>query len=484
MASEVRSGAPTHPLEYPDPVPAVARRRFGLVGALRVFGPGAIVASITIGSGEMIFSARGGAIFSYAIIWTLVVAAIAKAAMVYSTNRYMVVTGEHPMHRWAVVFPGPRGWFPLLFGVIAVISFPSWVAGLSVALGDLMALLTAGSGQLWATGLLLVAGLLAWFGTYDHMEKAQTVIVSFMLIAIAVSVVVLRPDWLGALGGLVPQLPEYAGWLRADHADIVARPVWLEVATYLGAIGGGVYDYIGYTGMLREKGWGMLGRRDNREVAESFLAVPEGEPLPLNNRPEQVRKARLWTRAPLGDAIVSFAAVTIFAVMFAINGATLLHEQRQVPSGTDTLTYQAQFLTAIHPTLEYLYYVAVFFAFFGAVYGLWELYSYTAYETLGAVFPKVRLAGQRSVRRYVYPYIAVASLVLVWTVGELVAIVTPASVLGGVFGCGIFCLAILWTEKRMLPKAYRLSTAGWWYVLLSGLLLTALGVIAIWELVA
>lgn len=484
MGNDDRSVLPDAPVDFPEPDPAVASRRFGLVGALRVFGPGAIVASITIGSGEMIFSARGGAIFSYAIIWALVIAAVAKAAMVYATNRYMVVTGEHPMHRWAVLFPGPRGWFPLFFGVIALLAFPSWTAGLSIALGDLLALLTAGSGQVWATGLILVAGLLAWFGSYKFMEKAQTVIVGFMLIAIGISVFALRPDWLGALGGLLPQLPEYAGWVHNDHPDIVARPVWLEVATYLGAIGGGVYDYIGYTGMLREKGWGMLGRRDTREVAERFLTVSRGEQLPLSSEPEQVRKARLWSRAPLGDTIVSFASVTIFAAMFAVNGAALLNEQRQVPSDTDSLTHQAQFLTSIHPALEYLYYVAVFFAFFGAVYGFWELYSYTAYETLGAVFPKVRRAGQRSVRRYIYPYIAVASLILVWTIGEIVAIVTPASVLGGVFGCGIFCLAILWTEKRMLPRSYRLSTAAWWYVLLAGVLLTVLGVIAIWELFA
>ncbi|MQA86538.1 MAG: hypothetical protein GEV03_18375 [Streptosporangiales bacterium] len=484
MTSEVQAGGPTQAIRYPDPPGAVAGRRFGLVGALRVFGPGAIIASITIGSGEMIFSARGGAVFSYAIIWTLVIAAIAKVAMVYSTNRYMVVTGEHPMHRWAVLFPGPKGWFPLLFGVIAIIAFPSWTAGLSVALGGLVASITVGTGQLWATGLLLAAGLLAWFGTYDHMEKAQTVIVGFMLLAVAVSVFVLRPDWLGGLGGLVPQAPDYVGWLRADHPDVVARPVWLEIATYLGAIGGGVYDYIGYTGMLREKRWGILGRRDSREVAERFLALPKGEQLPLNGEPEEVRKARVWARAPLGDAVVSFTAVAIFAIMFAVNGASLLHEQHQVPAEADTLTYQAQFLTTIHPAMQYLYYVAVFFAFFGSIYGFWELYSYTAYETLGAVFPRIRAAGQPAVRKYLYPYIAVASLFLVWTVGELVAIVTPASILGGVLGCGIFCLAILWTEKRMLPRQYRLSTAGWWYVLLSGLLLTALGVISTWELFA
>lgn len=488
MTSPPRPGEHTSPEElvgYPEPPDYLSGGRLGLKGALKVFGPGAIVASVTIGSGETIFSARGGAVFSYAIIWTLVVAALAKTAMVYSLNRYMTVAGEHPMTRWANLFPGPRGWFPLLLGVISILAFPSWAAGLSLALGDLMALITSAStGQVWGTGLLLLAGVLAWAGSYDVMEKAQTVIVSLMLVAVAVSVLVVNPNWLGVLGGFVPQLPEYAGWLQQEYEAVATRPVWLEVATYLGALGGGTYDYIGYTGMVREKKWGLLGRSDSTAVGERFAALPRGSSLPLRDDPDEVRKVRAWSRAPLGDTLVAFAAIAVFAIMFAVNGAALLHEQQLVPSGNDTLTHQAQFLTAIHPTFEYLYYVAIFFAFFGAVYGFWELYSYTAYETLGAVFPKIRLKGQRGMRPYIYPYVGIFGLLLIWTVGEVVAIVTPASVIGGVLMCGIFCLAMLWTEKRMLPRALRLSAAGWWYVLVSGLLLSVLGIISTWQLFA
>jgi hypothetical protein len=179
---------------------------------------------------------------------------------------------------------------------------------------------------------------------------------------------------------------------------------------------------------------------------------------------------------------LSFVAIVVFACMFMINGASLLVEQQQIPEGNDTLTYQAQFLTAVHPTLEYLYYVAVFFAFFGSLYAFWELYTYTAYETLSPVFGRLRRTGQRALRPWMYGYILLASLVLVWTVGELVVIVTPASVLGGLLMSGLFCLAILWTERRVLPPAYRLTTAGRWWVLLSGILLTVLGVVSTWQL--
>jgi hypothetical protein len=487
MASPADGPVPTGPdttflLTYPEP-PARLRRRLTLVAALSVLGPGAIVASANIGTGEMVFAARGGALFSYALLWAFLVCAVAKAALAYSMNRYTVVAGEHPMARWATIFPGPRGWFTLLMGVVSIAAIPSWVAGLGVGLGDLMASLTSVStGALWATVLIVLSGVLSWVGGYQRLETAQTVIVGFMLLAIAVSVVVLRPDWLGALGGLVPTVPEYNAFVPGAYPEIAARPVWLELAVYLGAIGGGTYDYIGYAGMLREKRWGLLGRSDQAGMAERLAALPRGARLPLSTEPEQVERGRAWSRAPLGDTVLSFVAVAVFAAMFMINGASLLAREQLIPDGNDTLTFQAQFLTAVHPTLEYLYYLAVFFAFFGSLYAFWELYSYTAYETLAPVFGRIRRGGQRRLRPWMYGYMLVTSLALVWTVGELVVIVTPASVLGGLLTSGLFCLAIVWTERKVLPEAYRLTRPGRWWVVGSGILLTLLGVVSTWQL--
>lgn len=483
MTDQQQTTAGGEALTYPEP-PSRLRRRLTLVGAVGVLGPGAIVASANIGSGEMIFASRGGSVFGYALIWAFVIAAITKAALAYSMNRYMVVAGEHPMTRWATVFPGPRGWFPIVFGATSIAVIPSWVSGLGLGIGDLIAESGLGTGALWASLLIVLSAVLSWVGGYAKLETAQTVIVGFMLLAVAVSVVVLQPDWLGALKGFVPTVPEYAGWLQADYPDIAERSVWLEIGAYLGAVGGGTYDYIGYTGMLREKKWGMLAHRDVHRFSERYADAGRGRRLPLSSAPGEAAKARAWSRAPLGDAVLSFSAITVFSIMFMVNGASLLSESRLVPDGNQTLTHQAGFLTAVHPTFEYLYYVAVFFAFFGSLYAFWEMYSYTAYESLGAVSDRVRLAGQRAVRPYLYVYLLITSLILVWTVGEVVLIVTPASVLGGLLMSGVFCLALVWTEKKVLPEQYRLSTAGRWWVIVSGLVLTLLGVVSTWQLFA
>lgn len=483
MTDQNQARATGEHLTYPEP-PHRLRRRLTLVGAATVLGPGAIIASANIGSGEMIFASRGGSIFGYALIWAFVVAAITKAALAYSMNRYTVVAGEHPMTRWATVFPGPKGWFPIVFGATSIAVVPSWMSGLGLGIGDLIGESTVGTGAMWASLLIVLSAVLSWVGGYDRLETAQTVIVGFMLLAIAASVIVLEPDWLGALRGFVPSVPEYATWLEADYPDIAERSVWLEVGAYLGAVGGGTYDYIAYAGMLREKKWGLLAHRDVKTFSERFADAGRGSYLPLSPDPEEAEKARAWSRVPLGDAVLSFSAIAVFSIMFMVNGASLLSEERLVPSEDQTLTHQAGFLTAVHPTFEYLYFVAVFFAFFGSLYAFWEMYSYTAYESLGAVSDRVRLAGQRSVRPYLYGYMLVTSLILVWTVGELVVIVTPASVLGGLLMSGVFCLAIVWTEKKVLPPQYRLNTAARWWVIISGIVLFLLGVVSTWELFA
>src|SRR5437867_3809864 len=92
---------------------------------LRFFGPGAIIASLTIGSGETLFASRGGSVFGYRILWVFLVIAILKWVLAYSGMRHMILSGGHPFERWSHI-GGPRGWFPLFMILTAVITYPPW----------------------------------------------------------------------------------------------------------------------------------------------------------------------------------------------------------------------------------------------------------------------------------------------------------------------------------------------------------------------
>ncbi len=118
------------------PVPEELRSRNPL-RYLKFYGPGAIIASVTIGSGETVFASRGGAIFGYALVWCLVLVSALKAIQAYSSMRIITLTGRHPVYYWARM-KGPKGWFPLLLGIVALFTMASTFGALSKALATLL----------------------------------------------------------------------------------------------------------------------------------------------------------------------------------------------------------------------------------------------------------------------------------------------------------------------------------------------------------
>ena len=102
---------------------------------LRVFGPGAVIASLTIGTGELIFSSRGGVIFGYNILFLFTLICLLKWTLAYSAARHMVISGAHPLERWMDLPFGPRGWLTVLFFLLAVAFIPVWVSFHSSVLG-------------------------------------------------------------------------------------------------------------------------------------------------------------------------------------------------------------------------------------------------------------------------------------------------------------------------------------------------------------
>jgi hypothetical protein len=467
-------------IRIPEP-PENLRGRLSLGTALAFFGPGAIVASLTIGSGETVFATRVGAVFGYAVLWTAFITLIAKGALVYASNHYITVTGEHPMSRFARIFPGPRGWFPILLLITVVLSFPSFSSGLSIALGTYIQQAGFGNAQVWAVVLLLVAAALSYLGGYGPLEKVQIGVVVLLVVLVILAMFVSRPDWLGVLGGLIPNVPEYQPWVAGKYPDLVARPVFVELVTFLGALGGGMYDYIGYTGLLREKRWGVLGHRDVDAIEDRISGIGRGEQIPLSERPEDVRNARQWTLAPLGDTLMSFAALGIFTIAFVVNGVAILGEQRRVPEDENILTYQAEFLTAIAPIFRFFYPLAIFLVFFGTIYALWEVYNRTFYESLGAVSERVRRAGADRSRPWVYLYVAIGGILLVLTGLDIVALVTPSTIIGGTLAGGIYSIGLLYINSRVLPPQYRLGGLARALLVVAAIFLTLAGGIAALE---
>ncbi len=254
---------------------------------LMLFGPGAIIASLTIGTGELIFSSRGGAIFGYRVLFLFVIISLLKWGLVVAASRHIVLTGVHPYQRM-VELPGPRGWFPLVLFLIAAVALPIWISFHSGVLGNLLAWLTGTSESLggaadyvWGTATLTVVMTIALVGGYTTLERIQLLIVAAMLLGASVTLIIYRPDWVALLlGAVVPRSFAYPSWLSTEYPHIAAQPVWVETTRYVGVIGGAAFDYMAYTSFVRDKHWGLAALAPSRPAncgqLPAILATPCG----------------------------------------------------------------------------------------------------------------------------------------------------------------------------------------------------------------
>lgn len=213
----------------------------------RLFGPGAVIASVTIGSGELVFSSREGSIFGYSILWIFTLVALLKWGIAYASMRHMILSGGHPFDRWNRVF-GPRGWFPLFMFLIFIVCCPVWYSFLGGLLGTACAwIFGIGEPTQWATAGIVIALVMLLLGTYNLLEKVQIVLLSAMLFFMLIAAVWVNPDWLEALLGFVPKWPlRYPDWLLVNYFDEFGnRSIWVEITMATGAIGGASFDYLG-----------------------------------------------------------------------------------------------------------------------------------------------------------------------------------------------------------------------------------------------
>jgi hypothetical protein len=461
------------------PVPEELRSRNPL-GYLKFYGPGAIIASVTIGSGETVFAARGGAIFGYALVWCLVLVSVLKAIQAYSGMRVITLTGRHPVHYWARM-NGPKAWFPALLGVVTLVTMASTFGALSKALATLlMQLLAQGPDlpdygphlNLIASAILVACALLAMGSTYRTLELGQTAVILLFLLFIVASFVALRPD-LGTLlwNGLVVSFPDYPDWVRDRYPAVALRPPWVEAMTFIGLIGGNSTDYMAYLSFLRDKKWGLSGRLTPSEEEEDF---------PPPETTEECAKGKLWLRAPLTDMLLSFSMVAAFSIIFLVLGASILAPSRLVPDASELLTVQARFLTELHPRLAPLYVAGILAVFLGTIYGSFELQTRALYECGRVVSTRWKDASLSSFRRFVVPYGVASGLLLIWTRWDPVALFTPAILLS-VLASGWWCFAILWVDRRFLPAPYRMPMPLSGGVLIAGVVLTAFGARSVYD---
>ena len=503
---------PRQPVTIPEPSGVLAEP--WSMGKLRrmaaLFGPAAIVASVSIGAGETIIVVKAGSWAGYNLLWLVLASTILKGVCVtYLLGRYSAVSGEKIGHR-LVRLPGPRGW--LLFVIIALelaAAGPLWAAiarpsgnliyhvlnlAFTADAGDLPAEVAASSlavrsgisedvwHSLLATGFILAALLLGGVISFAALERQQVIICGILVLGTIIGTLMVQPDMYAALVGCfsighVPPVPEWA------PADVRQEPL-LTMTTTFGYVGGSVMCYIAYANWVCKHGWGLCSHPEIESIQRRASVGSPRDYLPDNRR--DAAKLRLLVAPLRWDVALGAAVLFVVSAAFMLAGAAVLYprlaagEMPSIFEGWNLLTEQGQIWHQIHPALVWVYYVCVLASLWGTLQAYPEIYSRVTHEFLAAIWPDGGIRYRR-VQLGIGAYVLAVAIPLVWANIDFATLTNVVSFLATTGGLAAAMIAAIYLNFK-LPPSYRTR---WWMLMMgtvSAVVLTAVSVISGWQL--
>ena len=80
-----------------------------------------------------------------------------------------------------------------------------------------------------------------------------------------------------------------------------------------------------------------------------------------------------------------------------------------------------------------------------------------------------------------YLYVAIGGILLVLTGLDIVALVTPSTIIGGTLAGGIYSIGLLYADRKVLPPQYRLGGLARALLVVAAVFMTLAGSIAALE---
>lgn len=413
------------------------------LAVLGVFGPGAILASATIGAGETILAVRAGAWAGYDLLWIVLVASFTKSfVLLYLLGRYAALSGDSVANR-LMELPGPRGWLLVFILLADLVPAGAVFAAIAAPCGALITQHLGGDARAWGIAFALVAILVAVAQKYDVLEKQQVVVCLVLLVCVVLSTLLVGPDLRRLLAGLfgIGRVPEVPDWAREAFRG---RPMALELGTVFGYAGNVAMGYLVYGEFVRQKGWGVF-----------RAPVPPPPPDRLPTDEANLRRARAGLRLMRGDLVLTATLIFAVTAAFMVAGAVVLHPIGQMPLGFDLLSRQAAIFERISPALIPVYYVAILLALWGTLNSVPEIYARVTHGFVRALFPaRTEGLSYLAVLRGTGAYLALCAVPLLWLRVQPQAMMDVVGLLSTNLGVALAFVAALWLDGR-LPAPLR-----------------------------
>jgi len=459
-------------VSFPTP-PRTLTRKPSLrkyIGYLGFFGPGAIVASLTIGQGQLIIGPQIGAVAGFALLW-LISINIGSYLIAYSSCRFTMLTGISIIDLFAE--GTKKGWFNWLLIAIMALFIPIFAASIITTLGQsLVWIFGFGHYLWWGIGFALFTAILVIIGKYRLLEFTQAIFVTILAVGAIISVLLLQPgiDWAEmiqnffTIGQNVPQT--YPAWV--DQVEgFQQTPLPLTMLGYLGTLTFTLIALIGYLGWIKVKRWGIFGNaKDSESYSRSLLARFQVKKtityLPTES--EELKKSRMLLRPLLIDLAFAFVIVSIVSTAYMVAGNSLLGPQPDgsvlLPSDVDLITEQGKIFSNIAGWLEPLFKISVFFALFGTAYAGFEAGTRMLYETGKTISTRIQRTDYKRFMIYVVLYILIPGVplsVLMWMGLSVLLMLSLTLMFLGVFGVIIYGIGAVYLSQKVLPPPYRLK---------------------------
>jgi len=397
---------------------------------LKYFGPGAVVACMTIGAGDIVLAPRIGAwaLPLYSALWVITFAMITKGLTAYLATRYSLLSGEHIMTLFSRV--RPHGWINIFSLFTGFLLLPFLIATFLTILGNVRTLFT-GTGDfiIWGVSLGLIIAFFGALSSYKIIERIQLFFVIFLSIGAIIAVVIVYPDWFAMLKGLfTPQVPTIASWVTAE--DIIGFPVMFQLAAIYGTMHGTYADITAYISWWRLR------------VQEKKIAL----------KSETMIGVKL-------DLFISFTIVAIFMVAFLAAGVMILGQRQLVPNGVDLISAQQSIYAQISPIVgNIIYPVAMAGVIAGSIYAGMDALPRMIKAWLDPLSIRAQKTSFKRFQLYVVLYLLFTSVPLMF-IEKPIILMTIYLLLTGVFGMWLLGWGALWANQRKLPKEQRLGKA-------------------------
>jgi len=452
--------------ELPPPPPP------RLAAYLKAIGPGVIMASLAIGSGEWITFPAVVATFGPQLLWAAAFSCLLQAVLAVESMKYPVYCGQ-PVHRAIQKLPpGPLGWaWAWTLMLFIPVIWPAWAiasatAATALQLGRLPGPQDAPLLLFWSL-IALIVGLLVLHIGWKIQRTLELiswplVILLFVTVLVGVLAAADLDDWSKVLSGLGGFLTDRGGLPPPEKID------WLAISGAIAYIPAGFGFNLMLSSYARDKGWGMSSKIGYISAVIGGKRVElSTQETPFKINDENLKRWKGWLQILRLDGWIVFSLLTFMTVLMTsvMAYALLTPEQAAGLRGFAIAAAQAQ---ALSNTLGGVAWIIVllggFWILFDTQWGLMDATTRTLTDNFWFASERVKKWARGDVRRLYYTILYIMfTISVVIVIGSLTlkwASPYELTLIGA--NLGLFALTVAYplqiiVNYKFMPKEIRPS---------------------------